>query len=254
MCLIVFSWQPDGEIPLTLVANRDEFYHRPTLPVHFWKDHSHILGGKDMEAGGTWLAFCRKGRFAAITNYRERPVPTGKKSRGALVKDFLTEDIAPEAYLSSIIQNKSHYAGFNLLLGTRQQLFFYSNKLPDDQFQKLSPGIYGLCNHLLETPWPKLVTARNQLTELLKEKATPEHFIEMMHDNSQAKDELLPDTGIGLAAERLLSSRFIASDNYGTRNTSVIQLDKSGSLQWAEQNYQSQGRVGEKFFFKTTFG
>ena len=254
MCLITFSWQPEGERPLTLVANRDEFYQRPTLPVHFWKDHPHILGGKDIEAGGTWLAFSRKGRFAAITNYRELPVPEGKKSRGALVKNFLTEDISPEAYLNSTIRNKDQYAGFNLLLGTQQQLFYYSNKLPDNQFQVLSPGIYGLCNHLLETPWPKLVAARNQLTKLLKEKATSEQFIEMMHDNAQAKDELLPNTGISLGAERLLSSRFITSDNYGTRNTSVILLDKSGAVQWTEQNYHTRGRVGERLFFEATPG
>lgn len=251
MCLITFSWQPGSEKPLTLVANRDEFYRRPTLPVHFWKDHPHILGGQDLEAGGTWLAFSCKGRFAAITNYRELPVLKRKKSRGALVKDFLTENISPEVYLNSIIQNKTHYAGFNLLLGTQQQLLYYSNRLPDNQFQKLSPGIYGLCNHLLDTPWPKLMAAKNGLTNLLRNQGTPEQLIEMMHDSTQERDELLPDTGVGLTRERLLSSRFIASDNYGTRNTSVIQLDNSGVLQWTEQNYHPMGDVGERLFFET---
>lgn len=249
MCLIVFSWRPDSETPLILVANRDEFYQRPTLPVHFWKDHPYILGGRDLEAGGTWLAFSRKGRFAAITNFRELPVPEGKISRGALVKDFLAKDISPETYLNSIIQNKNHYAGFNLLLGTQQQIFYYSNKAPDEHYQILSPGVYGLCNHLLETPWPKLLAARNQLTELLEKKVAPEQFIDMMHDNTQAKDELLPNTGVGLNAERLLSSRFIASDNYGTRNTSAIRLDNSGTLEWTEQNYHAKGKVGERQFF-----
>ena len=250
MCLIVFSWQPGSGVPLTLVANRDEFYQRPALPVHFWENAPDILGGKDMEAGGSWLAFSRKGRFAALTNYRELPIPTGKKSRGVLVADFLTQDISPEAYLSSIIDHKNDYAGFNLLLGSQQQLYYYSNKLPDDRFQKLAPGTYGLCNHLLETPWPKLVAARTLLASLLKQNASAEALIGMMHDNSQAKEELLPDTGIGLAREKLLSSRFIASDSYGTRNTSVIQLDKTGTLHWTEQNYNPKGAIGKKLFFE----
>ena len=261
MCLLAFSWQPDEEDVLTLVANRDEFYQRPTLPVHFWEDHDHILGGKDLEAKGSWLAVSRKGRFAALTNYREVPPSKGKReappskgkiSRGALVKDFLAEDASPEAYLSSIIQNKDRYAGFNLLLGTQQQLYYYSNRLGSDQFQTLSPGIYGLCNSLLDTPWPKLLAARNQLAELLHAKALPEQFIEMMRDSSQAKDELLPETGIGTTAERLLSSCFIASDNYGTRNTSVIRLHQSGALQWTEQNYQPAGEAGVRLFFEMT--
>ena len=195
MCLIVFSWQPDSETPLTLVANRDEFYQRPTLPVHFWEDSPDILGGRDLEAGGSWLAFSRKGRFAALTNYRQLPLPTDKKSRGSLVKNFLTDDTPPLEYLTSIAKNKTEYAGFNLLIGTRKELYYYSNKLPDNQFQALSSGIYGLCNHLLDTPWPKLVAARNNLTRLLQNRAGPEQLIEMMHDNSQAKEELLPDTG-----------------------------------------------------------
>ena len=254
MCLIALSWQPDSEMPLSLVANRDEFYHRPASPVHFWEDHPVILGGKDLEAGGTWLAVSQKGRFAAITNYREVPIPQGKKSRGALVKDFLISEASPEAYLNLIKQNKTDYAGFNLLLGTGKELFYYSNKSPENQYQNLPAGIYGLCNHLLDTPWPKLVAARSKFTELLKENASPERFIEMMHDNTQAKEALLPDTGVGLSREKLLSSRFIASDNYGTRNTSVIRLDKSGTLRWTEQNYQPQGKVGEKLFFETAFG
>ena len=254
MCLIAFSWQPDSETPLTLVANRDEFYQRPTQPVHFWKDYSHILGGRDLEAGGSWLAFSRKGRFAALTNYRELPIPVGKKSRGNLVKDFLIDDISPTTYLTSIARQKHDYAGFNLLIGTQTELLYYSNKLPDNQFKKLSPGVYGLCNHLLDTPWPKLLAAKNGLTKLLQKKAEPEQFIEMMHDNTQAKEEELPDTGIGLAREKLLSSRFIASENYGTRNTSVIQLDKSRVLRWAEQNYHLKGASGEKLLFETTFG
>ena len=254
MCLIAFSWQPDSETPLTMVANRDEFYQRPTLPVHFWEDSSHILGGKDLEAGGSWLAFSRKGRFAALTNYRELPIPTGKKSRGDLVRNFLTDDISPTDYLTSIAQSKNNYAGFNLLIGTRRELFYYSNKLPDNQFKMLSSGVYGLCNHLLDTPWPKLMSARNRLTTLLQKKAEPEQLIEMMHDNTQAKEELLPDTGIGLESEKLLSSCFIASDNYGTRNTSIIQFDQSGYLCWTEQNYHSKGFSGERQFFETTFG
>lgn len=254
MCLIAFSWQPDSEMPLTLVANRDEFYQRPTLPVHFWKEYAHILGGRDLEAGGGWLAFSRKGRFAALTNFRELPIPTDKKSRGNLVRNFLTDDISPTAYLTSIAQNKNDYAGFNLIIGTQTELFYYSNKSLDNQFQALSPGVYGLCNHLLDTPWPKLVAARNGLIELLAKTSEPDPLIELMHDNTPAKDELLPSTGISLAGEKLLSSRFIASDNYGTRNTSVIQLDKDNKLQWTEQNYHSNGVSGERQLFEMTFG
>lgn len=250
MCLIALSWQPDSEIPLTLMANRDEFYQRPALPVHFWKDHPHILGGRDLEAGGGWLAFSRNGRFAALTNYRELPIPTNKQSRGDLVRNFLADDISPTDYLSAIKQARDQYAGFNLLIGTQTELFYYSNKLPENQFKRLLPGVYGLCNHLLDTPWPKLVAARNGLTELLNQKAEPNQFIEFMYDNTQAEDELLPDTGIGHAREKLLSSRFIASNDYGTRNTSVIQIAKRHRLRWTEQNYLPGGIPGERHFFE----
>ena len=222
--------------------------------MHFWKDDSHILGGRDLEAGGGWLAFSRRGRFAALTNYRELPIPTGKQSRGNLVRNFLSGDMSPTDYLTSVARNKDDYAGFNLIIGTQAELFYYSNKLPDNQFKTLSPGVYGLCNHLLDTPWPKLVAARKGLTELLQTRAKPDQFIELMHDNTQAKDELLPNTGISLSAERLLSSRFIASDNYGTRNTSVIQLDSDNELRWTEQNYHVHGVSGEQQFFEMPFG
>ena len=253
MCLISFSWQPEARYPLVLVANRDEFYARPTDKVHYWEDNPNILGGRDRQANGSWLAVNKNGRFAAVTNYREIPVVQGELSRGNLVRDFLETNQPPEEYLHVIHSQADKFSGFNLLIGDKSGIYYYSNRM--NRIVSLQPGVHALCNHLLDTPWPKLAAAKQGISSVLDENnhCKPETLIEMMSSASQASDENLPSTGISLERERLLSSRFIASDDYGTRNTSVLMLDDQGTLSWIEQNYSEQGLAGERMEFKLDF-
>ena len=240
---------------LILVANRDEFYNRPTLPVHFWADTPDIIGGKDLKAGGSWLAVSKKGRFAAITNYRETPIPEGKHSRGDLVKSFLTGDSTPEEYIRAVAKTADEYAGFNLIIANKTSMYYYSNRLNNPQsIQKLEPGVYGLCNHLLDTPWPKLKKTKGQFAEQIQKEIQPDQLIRMMRNNEQASPNQLPDTGVGFQQEKLLSSCFIASDHYGTRNTSILLITQWGQLQWTEQNYLPKGEIGEQQYFEIHFG
>ncbi|MGI9274810.1 MAG: NRDE family protein [Endozoicomonas sp.] len=254
MCLIVFSWQPEAEYPLALAANRDEFYRRPTRPVHFWEDHSDIIGGRDLEAGGTWMAFNRDGRFAAVTNYREVPPPRGKFSRGKLISDYLKNSLAAREYLASVAavieDSPDDWSGFNLLAGDSSGLYYYSNR--SDSIQSLDPGLYGLSNRLLDTPWPKLQKAKQDLQALLDSHnyAAPERIVSIMHNPTQYPDDQLPDTGVEMKTERLLSSCFIASPDYGTRNTSALVLHSSGKLLWHEQLYETEGTKGEFMQFE----
>ena len=253
MCLISFSWQPEAKFPLILVANRDEFYARPTEQVHYWQDNPDILGGRDLQANGSWLAVNKKGRFAAVTNFREIPVIQGELSRGNLVRDFLETDQSPEEYLEIIHRQADKYSGFNLLIGDKHGIFYYSNRM--NKIIGLKPGVHALCNHLLDTPWPKLNAAKQGLSSAINcdNHCQPETLISMMNDASQASDATLPSTGISLERERLLSSRFIASNDYGTRNTSVLMLDDKGKLRWLEQNYSEQGVKGEQLEFTLDF-
>ena len=252
MCLIVFSWQPGSQYPLILAANRDEFHQRPTLPVHHWQATPDILGGVDLQSGGSWLAINKTGRLAAVTNYREVPVPENKQSRGHLVKDFINGNISSRDYLAHISQKAGDYAGFNLLVWDGKNVCYFSNRT--NTVKILSPGVYGLSNRVLDTPWPKLVKARSRFYQHISQEP-PAHnqLIEIMHDSEQALDHELPDTGIGLDNERRLSSCFIKGENYGTRNTSALIVDKQGSLRWVEQNYDPGGKPGKKQYFEVDF-
>ncbi|WP_422139635.1 NRDE family protein [Endozoicomonas sp. ALC020] len=253
MCLITLHWQPEAQYPLILAANRDEFYERPARTIHFWEDNPEIFGGRDLEAGGSWLALSRKGRMAAVTNYRESPVYPGTLSRGHLVSDFLNSDLSPKEFLNQIHLKADHYSGFNLLVGDSSGLYYYSNRM--GRVVSLRPGFHALSNHLLNSPWPKLEKVRQGLALHVKhhQKPEPEGLIFMMHDSSKAPDDQLPDTGVSQEQEKFLSSCFMASEHYGTRNTSVLILDKQGSLSWTEQIYLPYGETGKKLRFSMSF-
>ena len=250
MCLIIFSWQPEMDYSLILAANRDEFYSRPTRPLHHWEDNPDILGGRDDQGQGSWLAVNRQGKIAAITNYREVPAINSQQSRGQLVSDFLRKNIKATDYLSLIKSQDTFYAGFNLLIGDQTGLHYYSNR--SQQAFSLQPGVYGLSNHLLNTPWPKLQKATNQLARLLRSNQynpPVASLLKLMNDTAKPSDAELPDTGIGLEKERLLSSCFIKSKNYGTRNTSILKWSSQGRLDWYEHLFEPQGRPGRKLTF-----
>jgi uncharacterized protein with NRDE domain len=240
MCLILLAFQHHPDYPLVVAANRDEFYQRPTLPAHFWQEAPELFAGKDLQAGGTWMGITRNGRFAAVTNYRDSAAaPQPAISRGALCRNFLTTQIDPYQYLTQLHQNHTRYAGFNLLVGSAEQLFYYSNR--QGEISPLSPGIHGLSNGLLNADWPKVESGKNALREILAQNSDPIALQALLLDQQVADDGGLPDTGIGLEAERMLSSRFIQFEGYGTRCTTVLRTDCNGHIDWLEQHFNGSG-------------
>lgn len=250
MCLILFSWQQDSERPLIVTANRDEFYHRETAAFAPWKDSS-VVAGQDLQAGGTWMGITTSGRFAAVTNYR-RPTDMGRTfplSRGQLCQDFLHKELSVETFLDQLQTSAMDAGGFNLLVSDGQQIGYASNRFQDKQgrdhyhyHSKLEPGIYGLSNHLLDTPWPKVEQGKQALAEKLRNNANEDELLSILENPLVADDYLLPDTGIGLERERFLAPRFIAtSTEYGTRASSLFIRYRSGAQSFIEQSWQPLG-------------
>ncbi|MDD5444292.1 MAG: NRDE family protein, partial [Pseudomonas fluorescens] len=226
MCLIVFAWRPGHAQPLIVAANRDEFYARPSLPLGQWPDAPDIYAGRDQEAGGTWLGVNADGRFAALTNIRDPHQPPARKSRGELVARFLSSSLPIDQYLADVNGRSIEYAGFNLLVGTRDELWHYNAN--ETEATQLKAGVYGLSNAGLDTPWPKLIKARAALSELL-DNPEPQALLGILSDPQTAPFADLPDTGVGLATESLLSSVFIASPSYGTRASTALIVNADGT-------------------------
>lgn len=245
MCLLAFNWNNHPEYKLIMVANRDEFFERPTQSLHQWEES--FYAGKDLRAGGTWLGIHPNGRFAAITNYRDmRNMKKYDKSRGDLVKNFLSGNQSPEDFLKEIDQEKELYEGFNLLLAEGEEMFYYSNK--DPKIQLLQYGLYGLSNALLDTPWTKLKVAKNKLSKKIAEQDLEvETLREAVLSREIDPDELLPDTGATLEQERLVSAQFINVGNYyGTINTTVVLWKHNGEVLMNEQrHFQVENRSEE---------
>ena len=234
MCLIVFAWKQHPEFPLLLAANRDEFYARPALAAAWWEDAPHVYAGKDLEGGGTWMGINKQGRFAAITNIRNgEGKKSGAPSRGNIVADFLRNDISPASYLHELKADAKHYAGFNLIIGDSEELYWFSNETL--QAQILQPGVYGLSNGSLDTPWPKVNLAKTQFEKLMQQSAPDQAYFELLTDTTPAPDHSLPQTGVSLEWERLLSSIFIQSDIYGTRVSSLIKCHVDGTTHLTER-------------------
>jgi len=235
MCLIFLAINQHPDYKLIVAANRDEFYARKTAPAHFWKDHPDILGGRDLEASGTWLAMNKKGKISLVTNYRD-PANINPKapSRGHLVSDFLLNGDSPEKYMSDVSTRASQYNGFNLLTGYPDEWWYLSNY--GNGIQKLESGIYGLSNHLLDTPWPKVQQGKEKFSKAISHSVIePDALFELLYDDQRAEDQLLPDTGIGLERERALSSMFIKTNGYGTRCSTVITISKNHEALFAER-------------------
>ncbi len=235
MCLIVFAWKLVPNCPLILAANRDEFFTRPTQAAGWWEDHPNVYAGRDLQAGGSWLGIDRHGRFAALTNIRNGREPKREaRSRGELVADYLCEDIDPHHYLERVREEGSHYNGFNLLVGNTDTLFWISNQ-GGASFQELEPGIYGLSNGTLDTPWPKVVRAKAQFASLLCQNAPDDAYFELLADTTRPADSRLPDTGVSLEWERLLSPICIESADYGTRSSTIVRVAGSGHAEFKER-------------------
>ena len=236
MCLIFISLKDHANYKLIIAANRDEFYDRKTAPADYWKDYPEILGGRDLAAGGTWLGITKSGRISMITNYRDpKNIDPKAPSRGQLVTDYLLSRVSPDLYLRSLEPNAKKYNGFNLITGTTDELWYFSNYR--EGITQLEPGLYGLSNHLMETPWPKVTEGKKRMSAALKKQFKPDDLFELLLDDKIAKDEALPDTGVGLERERALSSMFIKSPGYGTRCSTVILVDYQNQVFFAERVY-----------------
>ena len=242
MCLILLSYKVHPDYRLILAANRDEFYNRPTAPLNYWDDHPDVLAGRDLKGSGTWLGVTRSGRIAAVTNYRDPAVPIkNAPSRGILVRDFLTGNSSPQRYLEEIRKKGRRYNGFNLIAGDASGLFYYSNRATP--VNELKPGVYGISNHLLDTSWPKVKTGKIRLQGQLNgaEKIDFEKIFGILSDSSLPPDDELPDTGVGLDWERILSPLFIISPDYGTRSSSIVLMHESGRVIFEERTFFNAG-------------
>ncbi|MDG1496183.1 MAG: NRDE family protein [Porticoccaceae bacterium] len=257
MCLLAIAFNSHPDTPLAVCSNRDEFYQRPTLPMHWWQDKP-VLAGRDEQEGGTWMGLSRNSRFAAVTNFREFSKPgfheARPKSRGNLVTDFLCSEASARSWAESMLPELDLYGGFNLLIYDGEQLLYLNNF--NNQLRSLEPGIYALSNHLLDSPWPKVDYARQQLSETLKRQNSYKSqsdqqilrdLLGLLEKNQTYADHLLPNTGVPADWEKRLSSAFIVAEDYGTRASTSIVLSNSGS-HIAEQTYIEGVAQGSEIF------
>jgi uncharacterized protein with NRDE domain len=240
MCLIAIAIAQHPDYPLIIAANRDEFYSRPTAPLDYWDDQPHILAGRDLKSLGTWLGITITGRIGAITNYRHPDAlyrQSQGASRGELIRGFLEGSEPPQTYLEEIRPSRNSYSGFNLVVGEMTDLWWYSNV--SDEIKKLATGIHGISNHLLNTPWPKVEKIKSALAGIIEESRAidPERLFELLSDREPPPDHELPDTGVGLEWERILSPIFITSSIYGTRSSSVILMDRHQRVTFYERPF-----------------
>lgn len=252
MCLIALAWRAHPAYRLIVAANRDEYFGRGSAQAAFWDDHRGVLAGRDLEAGGTWLGITLAGRFAALTNYRnpaDRRI--GVPSRGALVADFLTGSAGPSEYAKEIGRGAGNYNGFSLLVGDSETLWFVSNR--GGEPSRVRPGIHGLSNHLLDTPWPKVERAKAALAEQLKRPFDARSAFELLDNTERAPSAQLPSTGVSLELEEKLSAiRILASGGYGTRCSTVVCLANDGRVEFHERSYREDGATGGSVSYRLT--
>jgi uncharacterized protein with NRDE domain len=241
MCLLSFAIDVHPRYRLVLAANRDENFVRPTAPARFWDDDPQILAGRDLEAGGSWLGVSRDGRLAALTNYYgpDEYAPD-KLSRGGLIPDFLRGDLSPYGYLEQLQRTGDSYNGFGLVFGDTTGFNYYTNRGPS--ICGLSAGVRGLSNHLLDTHWPKVASVKERVRHIItnSEFIDPEDLFSLLSNRTRYPDHLLPDTGVGIERERLLSSIFVTLDEFGTRCSTVILIDRENRLTFLERSFDAQ--------------
>ncbi len=240
MCLILFAYKSHPKYKLVVAANRDEFYDRPTAPATFWKDSPSILAGRDLEGKGTWMGVNKLGYVSMLTNYRDLSnLKNNAPTRGKLVSDFLMTNANPSIYLDAIDKLANSYNGFNLLLGTIDDLWYYSN-IERKKFQ-LGSGVYGLSNRLLNTAWPKVLKGKEKLKLALGQEDVEEELLfDSLYDDIKAPINQLPDTGVGIEMEEMLSPMFIKSQKYGTRCSTILLVDNENNLYFSERNYNTE--------------
>lgn len=252
MCLIVLNTGQHPEYPLILAANRDEFHARPTQEAHWWPDRPDILGGRDLQAGGTWLALHRNGRFATVTNFRDA-VPSSPMllSRGHLVTGFLESKLEPRAYLETI--RESAYAGFNLIVGTASEVAYLSNH--EEGTRRLPAGTYGLSNALLDGPWHKVERSKAELASLVASgKVNESRLLRMMNDRAKAPVVEVETDRLDFKTAHAITAPFIVMPDYGTRCTTIVLADNNGHWHFVERRFDPAGKpIGDsRFSFSAT--
>ncbi|WP_046173404.1 NRDE family protein [Domibacillus indicus] len=234
MCLIAIAIRQHPEKPLIVAANRDEFYRRPTEPSNWWKE-SPILAGRDIEKGGTWMGISKSGRFCALTNYRDPGEQSaGRKSRGHIVRAFLESHLDAPAFLEELDREKNRYPGFNLVAGTQDELYAYGSRSGEKAYL-LPAGIHAVSNAFMNTPWPKTARVKKKMAGALNSR---EELFHMLGDRSAAADQALPHTGVPIEWERLLSPVFIESETYGTRSSTILEINEGRSAVWTERIFK----------------
>ncbi len=250
MCLILIAHQLTEQMPLLVLANRDEYYARPTTAAGYWQETPELLAGCDLVSGGTWFG-ARNNRWATVTNIRDGVRDQDKhssKSRGWLVRDYLQGDLPPRDFLASIKTTANTFSGFNLLLGDGQELWYTSNREAGDR--QLPPGLYGLSNHLLDTPWPKVTHAKRDLSNLLNSsRFDQEAAFSLLADTTEAEDAELPDTGIPHDWERALSAIFINRPEYGTRCSTLLLANADDQRLFVERRFTDKPQQWEESEF-----
>ena len=242
MCLIVAAWRMHPELPLILAGNRDEFHARPAAPADWWPETPELLAGRDLEAGGTWLGVTRSGRFGVVTNYREGSPRGGEVSRGLLLTDWLTGTEPAEDFAVRLEREEQRYAGFNLLFGDLSTLRYHTNR--EAASRELEPGIHGVSNALLDTPWPKLVVTRRRLEALMDDGRTgADDILEILADTRPAGEDGEADPSLDPAIRRVLSAPFILTPTYGTRCSTVLLFRADGDAEFVERRFDPAGEA-----------
>jgi len=247
MCLIALSFHQHPDYPLILAANRDEFHARPTKEAHWWPDKPDIVGGRDLQAGGTWLALHTQGRFATVTNFRDaQPPRAGHRSRGHLVTDFLESDLAPAQYLDTV--DEQSYAGFNLIVGTRDDIAYLSNR--EEGKRHLEAGTFGLSNALLDGPWYKVEHSKESLSSMVASGRVDETgLMRLMNVRDRAPVADVETGSLDFETAHAVTAPFIVMPDYGTRCTSLVVADKDGNWRFVERRFDPAGqKTGESSF------
>jgi len=242
MCVLVFAYRVHPTYELGLAGNRDEFYARASAPAAFWKDHPNVLAGRDLEKGGTWMGVTRSGCFAALTNFRDpNSRDPSAPSRGRLVSEFLIGNDAPRPYLRALVDRGWQYNDFNLFLSDGKEFCYFSSRT--QEIRALEPGIHGVSNDLLDTPWPKVTRAKRRLCEVLGDdpQDVEDRLLAILADRERPPDADLPDTGVGLEWERVLGPIFVTAPHYGTRASTVICLPREGEARLVERSFGEGG-------------
>lgn len=242
MCVLFVARDVHPHYPLIIASNRDEAHARPTAAAAFWDDAPHVLAGRDLKAGGTWSGITTGGRWAALTNIRapEWMHAEFPRSRGALVADFLRSDAAPADYAGVTTAERVEYSGFNLLVGTRDELYYSSSRIATPR--RLGAGFFGLSNGALDDPWPKVARGGQAFQQWVEDDGLGEEALfALMRDETRAPDDLLPRTGVGVEKERFLSPLFIISPTYGTRATTLLTVRDDGMARLVERSYRPDG-------------